>query len=111
MHLVSSSLRVFPIIITKLASVNYYRTRDVNFKDELSLSNPQIDIPVLVILASRDTALPPVMAQGMSKYLPNLTVEEVDTSHWALWEKPEEVNGILEKWLKEGALSASSGKL
>ncbi|KAL1857722.1 hypothetical protein Plec18167_001877 [Paecilomyces lecythidis] len=93
------------------APLNYYRTRDVNFKDELSLSNPQIDIPVLVILASRDTALPPVMAQGMSKYLPNLTVEEVDTSHWALWEKPEEVNGILERWLKEGALSASGGKL
>jgi len=36
----------------------------------------------------------------MSKHIPNLTLQQVNTAHWALWEKPEEVNVILEEWLK-----------
>ncbi|RWQ94641.1 epoxide hydrolase [Paecilomyces variotii] len=94
--------------------LNWYRTRDVNYKDELSISNPQIDIPVLMIQALRDTALPPHMGQGMGKFVPNLIVEQVDTSHWALWEKPGEVNAILEMWFKDVVFSVPAlggGKL
>ncbi|KAJ9383827.1 hypothetical protein DTO063F5_5131 [Paecilomyces variotii] len=94
--------------------LNWYRTRDVNYKDELSISNPQIDIPVLMIQALRDTALPPHMGQGMGKFVPNLIVEQVDTSHWALWEKPGEVNAILEMWFKDVVFAAPAlggGKL
>lgn len=36
----------------------------------------------------------------MKKNIPNLAIEQVDTAHWVLWEKPEEVNDILKNWLK-----------
>lgn len=84
----------------------------MNYKDELSISDPQINIPVLFIQGLRDPALPPKMGQGMDKFIPNLTVEQVNTSHWAMWEKPEEVNSILEKWFKDVVFSAKGvGKL
>jgi len=59
---------------------------------------------VLFIQALRDPPLPPHLGKGMSKVIPKLTVEQVDTSHWALWEKPEEVNSIIVRWLEKVAL-------
>ena len=48
----------------------------------------------------------------MARSIPRLTRRQVDTSHWALWEKPEEVNGIIKNWL-EGVVFGKerSGKL
>lgn len=40
------------------------------------------------------------MSQGMEKDTPQLTRKTVNTSHWALWEAPNLVNGIIEEWLK-----------
>lgn len=86
--------------------LNWYRTREVNFDDEVELMSKNgnkkiIDVPVLFILASRDMALKPEMSQQMNNYLPQLTRREVDASHWALWEKPEEVNGFIRQWMRE----------
>jgi soluble epoxide hydrolase/lipid-phosphate phosphatase len=39
------------------------------------------------------------MAEPMSRLVTNLDKEEVDANHWALLEKPEEVNSILFAWL------------
>lgn len=55
---------------------------------------------MLFIQALRDPALPPHLGKSMSKHIPDLTLRQVDTAHWALWEKPEEVNLILQEWLK-----------
>jgi hypothetical protein len=30
-----------------------------------------------------------------------LTVKQVNTSHWALWEKPQEVNEVIEGWFRD----------
>lgn len=84
-----------------LHSVNWYRTREINYRDELAILNRRITVPVLFIQALGDPPLPPHLGKGMSKVIPKLTVEQVDTSHWALWEKPEEVNKILVRWLEE----------
>ena len=68
-----------------------------------------IDVPVLFIQATRDQALPPAMSAGMEKYVPNLSRKSVEAGHWALWEAPDQINGILEEWL--GSIDNSQPKL
>ncbi len=66
----------------------------------LRLKKRTIDIPVLFIAATKDEALPPSMSRAMDEYIPNLTRKSVDTRHWALWERPDEVNQIIREWLE-----------
>jgi soluble epoxide hydrolase/lipid-phosphate phosphatase len=56
-------------------------------------------MPFLFIAGTRDEALPPSMSSGMDKYFRSLTRGEVNASHWALWEKPEEVNQYIKEFL------------
>ncbi|CAG8182649.1 unnamed protein product [Penicillium olsonii] len=91
--------------------LNWYRTREVNHKEELEILDRQIQIPTLFIQALRDQALPPHLGKSMAKHIPNLTLKQINTSHWALWEKPEEVNDIISGWLKEKAFAGRNGKL
>ncbi|KAJ5256945.1 hypothetical protein N7478_013049 [Penicillium angulare] len=90
--------------------LNWYRTRKVNFDDELSILGRGITMPTLFIQALRDPALPPHMAKSMQKNIPGVVLKEVDTSHWALWEKPEEVNAILASWLNEVVFANKSAQ-
>lgn len=66
----------------------------------IRLEKKTIDIPVLHIAATKDEALPPSMSKAMDRYIPQLTRKSVDTHHWALWEKPDEVNHIIHGWLE-----------
>ncbi|KOS43077.1 hypothetical protein ACN38_g6059 [Penicillium nordicum] len=92
--------------------LNWYRTRDVNYKDELAILDSEIQIPTLFIQALRDQALPPQMGKSMAKRFPRLTLKQVNTAHWALWEKPEEVNEIIGTWLKDqSVVGGRAGKL
>ncbi|KAK3375242.1 Alpha/Beta hydrolase protein [Podospora didyma] len=75
--------------------LNWYRTHKVNFEDELELSTgggKKIAVPALMVAASKDAALPPAMSARMDAYFGNLARGEVNTSHWALWEAPAQVN-------------------
>lgn len=92
-------------------SVNWYRTREINYNDELAILNQRITVPVLFIQALRDPALPPHLGRSMLKTVPRLSLKQVDTSHWALWEKPEDVNGIIAKWMTEVVFGEAAGKL
>ena len=92
---------------------NWYRNREVNFVDEFEFffengskldARPTVEQEVLFIQATGDEALPPVMAETMGDYIPHLTRREVDCEHWALWERAEEVNDIVGRWLKEKIL-------
>jgi len=65
------------------------------------LKKDLIDIPVLFIQAAKDEALPPAMSAGMEKFVPKLTRRSVDTNHWALWEAPKQVNGLIKEWLED----------
>ncbi|KAJ5560922.1 hypothetical protein N7535_009119 [Penicillium sp. DV-2018c] len=93
--------------------LNWYRTRKVNYQDELEiLDRPQIGVPTLFIQALRDQALPAHLGKSMAKHVPRLTLKQVDTAHWALWEKPDEVNDILATWLKDQVFAEGrAGKL
>ncbi|KAK3176905.1 hypothetical protein OEA41_008231 [Lepraria neglecta] len=69
--------------------------------DSRRLTKKTIDIPVLFIQATKDEALPPAMSEGMEEYVTNMTRKSVPTSHWALWEAPEQVNGMVKEWLEK----------
>jgi pimeloyl-ACP methyl ester carboxylesterase len=84
----------------KISLVNWYRTREANFQDELSILDRNINVPLLFIQATRDSVLPAHLGKGMPEFIPQLTVEQVNTSHWAILEKPQDVNDILSQWLK-----------
>ncbi|KAJ5712622.1 hypothetical protein N7493_009090 [Penicillium malachiteum] len=81
--------------------LNWYRTRKVNFDDEESIVDRKITIPTLFIQALRDQALPPHLSKSMEKEIPGAIIKSVDTAHWALLEKPEEVNAIISGWLND----------
>lgn len=82
--------------------LNWYRTRELNFKDEEVLAargEHKMEVPCLFVLATKDGALPPSMSANMDKSFVDLTRGEVEASHWALWEKPLEVNELIRKFL------------
>jgi len=77
----------------------------LNFEDEkdfvvqMQQSKFRFEMPVLFIGGKRDAALPPALAGGMEKWFRALVKGEVDASHWALWERPTEVNDLIKEWL------------
>lgn len=86
--------------------LNWYRTRKVNYEEELALlkdgQQPKITTPALMVVAKKDSALPPRMAEGMEIYFDDLRKEEVDGTHWALWEPvAEQTNGHIGKFIAE----------
>ena len=90
--------------------MSWYRTREQNWKDELELLNRFLDIPVLYILATNDTALRPELSRNMERNIKHLTRAEVVASHWALWERPEECNTHIKSWI-EGVVFGRKVKL
>ncbi|CAM1505474.1 Fc.00g111110.m01.CDS01 [Cosmosporella sp. VM-42] len=97
--------------------LNWYRTRHLNFEDELPLAENAtkegrqfLKMPALFITATDDAALPPSMSAGMDKFFANLTRGEVKASHWALTQAADDVNQHVAKWANEvlgGTLKSS----
>jgi len=54
-----------------------------------------------MITASRDDAVLPAFAKRMGENVKHLTLREVPTSHWALWEGAGGVNRIIEEWIEK----------
>ncbi|KAK5664226.1 hypothetical protein OQA88_442 [Cercophora sp. LCS_1] len=84
--------------------LNWYRTARVNWEEELPLlkegpERVRIKAPSLMITASKDAALPPAMTAKMGDLVEKLSRGEVDTTHWALWEAPSEVNKYIGDFL------------
>ncbi|KAI5361950.1 Putative alpha/beta hydrolase-1, epoxide hydrolase [Septoria linicola] len=93
--------------------LNWYRTRKINYEDDLHLpaeTRNLIKQPTLYILATRDSILTKAMSRNMEKAVPNLTRGEVPATHWALWHTPNETNAILKEWL-EGVVLGGRSKL
>ena len=56
--------------------------------------------PALMISPERDVTLPPSSTDHMPEYCAHLErVVLPDCGHWAMWEKPQEVNQLLLDWL------------
>ncbi|KAI8867125.1 alpha/beta-hydrolase [Ramicandelaber brevisporus] len=72
--------------------LNWYKTRRVNFDDELPHADTIVKVPCLMVTAELDFALPPEMASSMHESIPDLTMRAVkDTGHWIMTEKKDEV--------------------
>jgi soluble epoxide hydrolase / lipid-phosphate phosphatase len=94
--------------------LNWYRTGELNFEDEKSLvsfweEGGKLEIPVLYVAGTKDAALPPSLGAGMGRWCSALTKGEVVAGHWALWEKPEEVNVFVGEWLRDVVLKGKTG--
>jgi soluble epoxide hydrolase/lipid-phosphate phosphatase len=93
--------------------LNWYRTRELNFRDEKVLANEKdlkIKVPVLFVVAKNDQALPPSMSRGMERNFESLQVRQVDAGHWALWQRPEECNGLIGEFLERLLAAGEEGR-
>ncbi|KAG7290597.1 hypothetical protein NEMBOFW57_000600 [Staphylotrichum longicolle] len=85
----------------------WYKTGRVNFDEEIKLldqGKTKVTVPALMVVASKDAALPPAMSEGMERHFEKgLVKKQVDATHWALWEAPTETNKYIGEFL-EGVL-------
>jgi soluble epoxide hydrolase/lipid-phosphate phosphatase len=87
-------------------AMNWYRSAifGLNLPDETSASppiDPKLHVPVLYVESSQDPISGGERAiQGMQALIPDLTVKKVASGHWVQLEKADEVNTILEDFVK-----------
>lgn len=80
--------------------VNWYRNFTRNWLDSDHIADlvPQ---PSLMIMAENDVVLPPSAADGMEKYVPDLSKVLIKGSgHWTQQEKPEETTAAIADWVR-----------
>ena len=54
------------------------------------------------MILTDELPLPPPMIKIIEESVPNLETHTIEnTSHWLLWEKPEECNEYLKQWLSK----------
>ncbi len=81
-----------------------YRNIDANAAATEYLANAPITQPTLMITADRDPILPPSLAEGMERWVSDLTVVGIEHSgHWTQQEQPDHVNTILIDFLRGDA--------
>ncbi|KAI1180363.1 Alpha/Beta hydrolase protein [Nemania sp. FL0916] len=83
---------------------NWYRTREVNGDDEAALVQDgfKFSVPAMLLMADQDAALPVWMATGQEQHFAaGLKLETLtDCSHWAMIQKPAEVNKHIGDFIK-----------
>jgi pimeloyl-ACP methyl ester carboxylesterase len=80
--------------------VNWYRNIDTNAVAFAGYLDAPIQQPTLMLAADRDPVLPVSLAQGMDRWIPDLTTVVIeDSGHWTQQEQPEAVNAALLDWL------------
>lgn len=71
----------------------------MNWEEEQELLDKKtITQPILFIQGMLDMVLTPELSKGMENFIPQLTRGEVATGHWAMIQKPDEVNQIIRQW-------------
>jgi soluble epoxide hydrolase / lipid-phosphate phosphatase len=93
-------LRTFQKAGSLRGPLNYYKTRELNYKDELDLiDRAQIKCPVVFIGALGDVALPPKTWTGQD-WIPQLERHTVSGGHWTLVEdEGKEIAPIIQSWV------------
>jgi epoxide hydrolase 4 len=89
------------------AMLNWYRALFRTMRLWRGESASVIDVPTLMIWGERDFALGKELSIGTEKYVRDLTVRYLpNASHWVQQEAPDEVNAILEEWLRRLLLAS-----
>jgi pimeloyl-ACP methyl ester carboxylesterase len=79
--------------------INWYRNMRGNWARSAGVPD-HVAAPALMITAELDPFLPPELADGMERFVPDLDRAMIMRSgHWTQQEKPDEVNRILLEWL------------
>ncbi|KAL0482900.1 bifunctional epoxide hydrolase [Acrasis kona] len=95
------------------APLNWYATREINWRDEtekLSGNKQRVVVPSLMITAGKDKVLTREMSLGMDKYFDKLSRHHVEEAgHWCHVEQKEEVNRVIVDWLN--TLNSTRSKL
>jgi pimeloyl-ACP methyl ester carboxylesterase len=84
--------------------LNYYRNIDRNWKTTSYLKHRKVTMPALMIFAENDPVLKPHLAEGMEKYVTNLTKRFISISncgHYTQQEHPDEVNRLILEFLDD----------
>jgi pimeloyl-ACP methyl ester carboxylesterase len=89
--------------------LNYYRASPLRPPDaqqqlvmEVTLPDSMVTVrlPTLVLWALADTALPPLLLDGLERYVPDLRIERVaDATHWVIHERPDWVAARLREFV------------
>jgi len=80
--------------------INWYRNLSRNWERTANIEQ-KVKVPGLMILAEDDIVLPPVMADGMEAYVPDLETALIRLcGHWTMQEYPYRTNAILIDWLR-----------
>jgi len=84
------------------AKLNWYKMQlnNNNQEDEKNL-DPNIQISTLFIAGLRDAVAVPALFVSQKQYIQDLTVIEMNATHWIMEEKPQEVNDAIEQWIKQ----------
>ncbi|MEA3511140.1 MAG: alpha/beta hydrolase [Actinomycetota bacterium] len=81
-----------------------YRNIDANAVATEHLANAPITQPTLMITADRDPILPPSLAEGMERWIDDLTIVDIEHSgHWTQQEQPDHVNTAIINFLQRGS--------
>lgn len=70
--------------------------RDMDFRPAL----PQVRVPAMVIIGSKDRSTPPAMGEFIAHHLPGARREVLDSGHMSAIEMPEAFAGLVEGFLK-----------
>jgi pimeloyl-ACP methyl ester carboxylesterase len=90
------------------AGLNYYRASPLypplpgETGPELNLPAGAftVRVPTLVIWGDQDTALRPVLLEGLDRYVPDLRIEHIpEGSHWVAHEFPQRVNTLIRAFI------------
>ena len=90
------------------AALNYYRASplyppapgETRTDLELPAELFTVRIPTLVIWGGQDTALRPVLLEGLERYVTDLRIEHIPQgSHWVAHEYPQQVNDLIREFL------------
>lgn len=82
--------------------LNYYRNIDRNWESTEHLADRLVECPCLVVMTDSDPVLPPALADGMERWVPQLRRELITgCGHWTQQEKPEQVNRLLLDFLSD----------
>ena len=80
-----------------MPKLNWYKAQmaNVDEEDEKNL-DPNIRMPCLLIA---DALGVPILFALQKQYMPQLTMIEMNSTHWIMEEKPREVNEAIEQWI------------
>ena len=81
--------------------LNWYRNVPRNWEWGAKVAGKPVLQPALMVTAGKDGVLTPDMADGMERWVPNLTRGHVEQcGHWTQQEEPEKLNRFLIDWLQ-----------